>query len=83
MLYEVITHHPDTPEDLKGDVEVVRPVGSTSTIFVQLFRERGIPVREDEATLLTMGIYEDTGSFNYTTTTPDDLEAASWLLEQA
>ena len=78
----IYDHHPDTPDDLKGDVEVIRPVGSTSTIFVQLFREKGISVTKDEATLLSMGIYEDTGSFNYATTTPDDLEAASWLLEQ-
>ena len=78
----IYDHHPVTPEDLKGDVEVIRPVGSTSTIFVQLFREKEMSITRDEATLLSMGIYEDTGSFNYTTTTPDDLEAASWLLEQ-
>ncbi|KPK25173.1 MAG: prohead protease, partial [Desulfobacterales bacterium SG8_35_2] len=78
----IYDHHPVTPEDLKGDVEIVRPVGSTSTIFVQLFREKKMSITKDEATLLSMGIYEDTGSFNYTTTTPDDLEAASWLLEQ-
>jgi len=78
----IFDHHPDTPEDLKGDFEVVRPVGSTSTIFVQLFREKKIAISKEEATLLSMGIYEDTGSFNYTTTTPEDLEAASWLLTQ-
>ena len=78
----IYDHHPDTPDDLKGDVEVIRPVGSTSTIFVQLFREKNMPVTRDEATLLAMGIYEDTGSFNYAATTPDDLDAASWLLEQ-
>ncbi|MGB6290821.1 MAG: bifunctional oligoribonuclease/PAP phosphatase NrnA, partial [Desulfobulbales bacterium] len=78
----IYDHHPDTPNDLKGDVEVIRPVGSTSTIFVQLFREKKISVTDDEATLLAMGIYEDTGSFNYAATTPADLEAASWLLEQ-
>jgi tRNA nucleotidyltransferase (CCA-adding enzyme) len=78
----IYDHHPDTPEDLKGKVEVIKPVGSTSTIFTQLFREKGIAITTDEATLLSMGIYEDTGSFNYATTTPADLEAASWLLEQ-
>ncbi len=78
----IYDHHPDAPDDLKGDYEVIRSVGSTSTIFVQLFREKGIAVSKDEATLLSMGIYEDTGSFNYATTTPADLEAASWLLEQ-
>ncbi|MFC1826775.1 CBS domain-containing protein [Thermodesulfobacteriota bacterium] len=78
----IYDHHPDTPDDLKGDVEFIRPVGSTSTIFAQLFREKEISITKDEATLLSMGIYEDTGSFNYATTTPDDLEAAAWLLEQ-
>ena len=78
----IYDHHPETPNDLKGDVEVIRPVGSTSTIFVQLFREKGIAITRDEATLLSMGIYEDTGSFNYAATTPEDLEAASWLLAQ-
>ncbi len=78
----IYDHHPEAPGDLKGDVEVVKPVGSTSTIFTQLFREKDIPLNSDEATLLSMGIYEDTGSFNYVTTTPDDLDAAAWLLEQ-
>jgi tRNA nucleotidyltransferase (CCA-adding enzyme) len=41
-----------------------------------------VSITKDEATLLSMGIYEDTGSFNFATTTPDDLEAAAWLLEQ-
>lgn len=78
----IYDHHPDAPDDLHGDVEVIRPVGSTSTIFTQLFREKNIVLTSDEATLLSMGIYEDTGSFNYATTTPHDLEAAAWLLEQ-
>ena len=78
----IYDHHPDAPGDLKGDVEVIRQVGSTSTIFTQLFREKKIALTSDEATLLSMGIYEDTGSFNYSTTTPHDFEAAAWLLEQ-
>ena len=78
----IYDHHPDAPGDLKGDVEVIRQVGSTSTIFTQLFREKKIALTSDEATLLSMGIYEDTGSFNYATTTPHDFEAAAWLLEQ-
>jgi tRNA nucleotidyltransferase (CCA-adding enzyme) len=78
----IYDHHPDTPDDLKGDIEVIRAVGSTATIFAQLFREKKISISSDDATLLSMGIYEDTGSFNYATTTPDDLEIASWLLEQ-
>ena len=75
-------HHPDTPGDLRGIVEVVRAVGSTSTIFCQLFQEKELAVSHEEATLLLLGIYEDTGSFTFTSTTPEDLQAAAWLLGQ-
>jgi len=75
-------HHPDAPEDMKGDLEEVRPFGSTTSIFVEIFQERGIAVTPDEATLMTMAIHEDTGSFLFDTTTPHDLSAAAWLLAQ-
>lgn len=73
-------HHPDAPGDMKGSVEHVRQVGSTTTIFVRLLRDRGLPVSRDEATIMAMAIYEDTGSFSFDTTSPEDLEAAAWLL---
>jgi len=76
----IYDHHPELPGDLKGDLEEVRPVGSTATVFTQIFRERDIEVDRDEATVLAMAIYEDTGSFTFSTTTPDDLEAMAWLL---
>lgn len=73
-------HHPDAPGDLQGDVEVVRPVGSTATVFVEIFQQRNIAITREEATLLAMAEYEDTGSFTFSTTTPDDLRAMAWLL---
>ncbi|MFZ5759547.1 MAG: CBS domain-containing protein [Thermodesulfobacteriota bacterium] len=73
-------HHPDAPGDLRGDVEVVRPVGSTATVFVEIFQQRNIAITREEATLLAMAEYEDTGSFTFSTTTPDDLRAMAWLL---
>ncbi|MBC8317967.1 MAG: CBS domain-containing protein [Desulfobulbaceae bacterium] len=73
-------HHPDAPGDMKGDVEVVRPVGATTTIFVEIFQKKGITITPEEATLLAMAEYEDTGSFTFSTTTPADLKAMAWLL---
>ena len=72
-------HHPDTDSDMHGSVEVVRPVGATSTIFADIFARRGMTVNEGEATLLLLGIYEDTGCFLHSTTTSEDLQAAAWL----
>jgi len=73
-------HHPNAPGDMKGDVEVVKPVGSTATVFIEIFQERGISISKEEATLLAMAEYEDTGSFTFSTTTPADLHAMAWLL---
>ena len=30
-------HHPDAPGDINGDYEVIKPTGSTTAIFTQLF----------------------------------------------
>ncbi|MBW6519679.1 MAG: CBS domain-containing protein [Desulfoarculaceae bacterium] len=75
-------HHPDSPGDMKGDLELVQDVGSTTTLFTQIFQDRQIPVSPSEATILGLGIYEDTGSLTHLTTRPADLQAAAWLLEQ-
>ncbi|WP_417913987.1 CBS domain-containing protein [Candidatus Electronema sp. JM] len=75
-------HHPDAPGDLRGTLEVVEQVGSTTTIFARLLQERGIQLTPDEATLMSIGIHEDTGSFLYAGTAPADFHAAAWLLEQ-
>lgn len=75
-------HHPDTPDDMQGDVEHVAQIGSTTALFVGLLRKQGITIFPNEATLLSLGLHEDTGSFLYATTTPADLQAAAWALEQ-
>jgi tRNA nucleotidyltransferase (CCA-adding enzyme) len=77
----IYDHHPSTAGDMTGDLEVIELVGATSTIFVRLFQERHIALTPDEATLLALGIYEDTGNFLHATTTGADLQAASWLLQ--
>jgi len=76
----IYDHHPENPGDMKGEVEVVRNVGATATIFTQLLRERDIDITPEEATIFCLGIYEDTGSLTHLTTTPEDLEAVAWLL---
>jgi len=67
---------------MKGDLELVKEVGSTTTLFTQLFQERQVPISASEATIFGLGIYEDTGSLTHLTTRPADLQAAAWLLEQ-
>jgi tRNA nucleotidyltransferase (CCA-adding enzyme) len=74
-------HHPDNLDFMKGDVESIAQVGATSTIFCQVFQEKNISINQEEATILGLGIYEDTGSLTHLTTTPADLFAVAWLLK--
>jgi len=76
----VYNHHPQEQADFAATKVVHRCVGSTTTILVDEIRQRGMTVTPFEATLLAIGIYEDTGSLVFAGTTPADLECVAWLL---
>ncbi len=78
----IYDHHPDSSDDIHGDVEVVRKTGSATAILTRLLREKKIPVSPDEATIMCTGIHEDTGSFTFASTTSEDYVAAAWLARQ-
>ena len=76
----IYDHHPDSEEDVKGRIEVVEEIGATVSILIREIRKRAIEVNSEEATIMALGIYEDTGQFTFPSTTASDLEAAAWLL---
>jgi tRNA nucleotidyltransferase (CCA-adding enzyme) len=75
----IYDHHPNSEDDIKGQLMEVRPLGATVTILTQLIRERSIQVTAEEATVMSLGLFEDTGSFAFNSTTPEDFEAAAYL----
>lgn len=79
VAVHVYDHHPDSDEDLEADLSVVLPWGSTASILTLRMKEREVLPTAEEATILGLGIFEDTGSFNFESTTPYDFEAAGWL----
>ena len=82
LKVRIIDHHPlrnDVPEDWET---IIREIGATTTIFVSAIQERDIPLTPIQATLLLLGIYEDTGSLTYTRTTAEDIFAAGILVEK-
>lgn len=81
-VVHVYDHHPGTECDVKAEFQIVRNVGATVTILIGLIRERGIAITPEEATIMMLGIYEETGSFRFSSTTVEDFEAASYLLSQ-
>jgi tRNA nucleotidyltransferase (CCA-adding enzyme) len=78
----IYDHHPPSADDITGMVEVIKEQGATITSLVQLLRERGIALTPDEATVMMLGLYEDTGSLSYNSTTADDFAAAAYLRAQ-
>ncbi len=80
--FHVVDHH-SKRDDLPADWEVkILDTGANVTVFVEQIIDRDIPLGIVEATLLLLGIYEDTGSLTYSRTTPRDVHAAAVLLEQ-
>lgn len=77
----IYDHHPDSEDDVHGDIEVIRKIGSNTALLTGLIRERGIEVSPIEATIMCLGIHEDTGSFTFSSTTPEDYLAAAWLAQ--
>src|SRR5574341_112980 len=78
----IYDHHPPTEGDIRGELEIVQEVGATTTIMVELLKEKGIPITPLEATILSLGIYEETGSLTFVSTTERDARAVAYLLSQ-
>ena len=79
---QVIDHHPRSADlhpkwDFWGE-----ELGATTTLLVEQMVKATILLTPIEATLLLLGIYEDTGSLGYISTTARDVRSAAWLLEQ-
>lgn len=77
---DIYDHHPPMKGDIQGTFEVTRPLGATTTILCALLQEKNIVPSPEEATIMACGIYEDTGMFTHSSTTPEDLNQAAFLL---
>ena len=79
---QVVDHH-SLRSDLSANWSVtIDPTGACTTLFVEGLREHNGELSVVHATLLLLGIYEDTGSLSYVSTSPRDVHAAAYLLEQ-
>ncbi len=77
----VVDHHPlrsGLPDDWQVTID---EIGATTTLLVEAMQVQDGRLSSLQATLLLLGIYEDTGSLTYSRTTPRDVRAAAWLLE--
>ncbi len=76
----VYDHHPSGDVvDFEGKVE---KVGAATTLVVEELMKKKVHITPEEATLIALGIYEDTGNFTFEGTTERDLRAVAWLISK-
>ena len=78
----IYDHHPPSEDDLHGSMEVVQEVGATVTLLCQLLKKKKISILPEEATMMMLGIYEDTGNLTFPSTRKEDYLAASYLISK-
>jgi len=82
----IFDHHPVEPSmifPLQSDKKVsLEEIGSASTLVVEELQRKNVKIKVEESTLLSIGIYEDTGNFLFSSTTPRDMQACAYLLDQ-
>ncbi len=77
----VIDHHDEEAGGIAAEEMYSRRVGAACTLVASLLTEKGLQPDPEEASLLLMGIYEDTGGLSYRETTPEDLQTAADLVQ--
>lgn len=77
----IYDHHPPSEGDIEGAELHWDSVGATTTILTREIRDREIPLTPVEATTLALGIYEDTGSLAFSSTSVEDVLCVAFLLQ--
>lgn len=80
IIQEIIDHHRINTFATRYPITLInKPVGSTSSIISNMFRENRVPIPKDIAALLLCGILSDTLILQSATTTEYDVLTAEYL----
>ena len=81
-IVHVVDHHTLRPNLSDQWNITLEQTGACTTLFIEGLREQNDLLNPVHATLLLLGIYEDTGALTFASTTSRDAHAVSFLLEQ-
>ncbi|MGM0451667.1 MAG: DHH family phosphoesterase, partial [Thermodesulfobacteriota bacterium] len=77
-----IWDHHENDCDMNPSWQFQHPMGANITLMIRAMKESGLALTPIQATLFLCGLYEDTGSLMFPSTTVEDAYAAAYLLEQ-
>jgi nanoRNase/pAp phosphatase (c-di-AMP/oligoRNAs hydrolase) len=75
-------HHTTGRGTIRPTWECREQIGSTVTLIVRELKKRGMTLTPLDSTVMLIGLYEDTGSLSFPSTTSEDAAAAAYLLDQ-
>lgn len=75
----VVFDHHQPASDIPGAKVVFKQCGATTTIITALLLKKKVILTSFEATLIALGIFEDTGSFSFPSVTMEDFSAMTFL----
>jgi len=78
----IYDHHEADCCDIEKAILKTEAIGANVSIMVKELIKEDITITPEDATIALAGVYADTGSFTFDSTTSDDLNAASWLISQ-
>lgn len=76
-----IWDHHENQSDMNPDWLCQESIGANITLMIREIKKRNIILTPIQATLFLIGLYEDTGSLSFPSTTAEDAHAAAYLLE--
>jgi len=78
----VYDHHQPQAGDITDADDRSVDTGASTSILVHALQDRGVSLSPLEASVMLLGIHEDTGSLTFPGTTAFDVSAAAWLMQE-
>ena len=79
---QIIIDHHVNDDPLPPHVQLLHePTGANVTLLIERLHANNTPLSPLHATLLALGIHEDTGSLTFSATTHRDASALAWVME--
>ncbi|MBZ0188342.1 MAG: CBS domain-containing protein, partial [Candidatus Obscuribacterales bacterium] len=81
----IFDHHGDFSDGLSAEAtadSVLEKTGAATSLVVDILQKRKFKLTPFEATVMALGIYEDTGCLSYRGTTEKDARCVAYLLKQ-
>ncbi|HPJ08752.1 MAG TPA: CBS domain-containing protein, partial [Deltaproteobacteria bacterium] len=76
----IYDHHPVSDDDIQCSNQHLQELGSNIALMVGILKEKGLAPSPMQATVMAMGVYEDTGSLLFPSTQPEDCQTLADLI---